>query len=80
MENTFKFKYIDYRTYVKDGTERAIITAWCSFGFAITLFTTAKKLVEIQDFTKKNNTNDITSFINVYYDIKEEKFKYNIKK
>lgn len=80
MGNTFKFKYIDYRTYVRDGQERAIITAWCSFGYAVTLFTSGKKLIEIQDFIKKNNTNDISQFVNVYYNTKDNKFSYNIKK
>ena len=80
MENCFKFKYLDAITYTKDNKEKALIKAYCNFGFVVKFYTTATKLSEIEDFMQDNNFDDISSFVVVRYDTDKNKFDYYIKK
>lgn len=73
--NTFNFSLIDIVPFKKGDTKMARIVCYCSYGFLVNLFTTEQKAVIIKEKAKNNNGN-ITNFVAVFYDNKENKFKY----
>lgn len=73
--SSFKFTLLDVSYYTKDNVKRSIITCYCSYGFIVRLFSTedkGKKIIELS----KNPNFDMTQYISVSYNSKEDKFIY----
>lgn len=79
MENVlFEFKFIDLKTYKKDGVEKAVIVAYCNFGFVVNLYCSKDKAIDVKTYAL-NNKNDITSLVSVFYNSQSQKFYYALK-
>ena len=77
-DNSFRFKYIDMKDFVKGDKKYVRIITYCSFGYIVNLFTTPEKALKLNDIIQKDKNYDISQYINVFYDNKSDKFAYII--
>lgn len=78
--SSFNFKLIDTTEYLskKDNKIKALITAYCSYGFLVKIYTSKENKDKILELSKQNNFN-LTNYVGIVYDNATEKFRYFIK-
>lgn len=77
-KNEFQFKLVDMKEFIKGDKHFYRIVAYCNFGFIVNFFTTPEKAMKLNDIVQKDKNNDISNYVNVFYDNKKQSFAYVI--